>query len=187
MVSENTIFQSTRRSFLIHSTQALVGLAALSIPEICSAKVAKKRTISLFHVRAQKELTLTYATGNSYNPKALAKINSFLRDYQTGQIHQMDPKLLDILWVVQQEMGCKGSYKVVSAFRSPQTNRKLRLTKSGVAGHSLHMQGQAIDISLPGAHLNQVRQCAIAMQTGGVGYYPQSDFVHLDSGMYRTW
>lgn len=151
MVSDNIISQQTRRSFLIHSTQTLVGLAALSIPNICSAKVAKKRTLSLFHVRAQKELDLTYAMGNSYNPKALVKVNSFLRDYQTGQIHQIDPKLLDILWVVQQEMGCKGPYKIVSAFRSPQTNRKLRRSKSGVAGHSLHMQGMAIDISLPGA------------------------------------
>lgn len=187
MVSEKSNCQQTRRSFLAHSAQVIAGLAALSVPDICSAKVAAKRTISLYHVRAQKELTLTYARGNSYDPKAMAKIASFLRDYQTGQIHRIDPGLLDILWTVQQEMGCKGPYKVVSAFRSPQTNRKLRRIKSGVAGHSLHMQGKAIDISLPGARLNQIRQCAISMQTGGVGYYPKSDFVHLDSGIYRTW
>nr|WP_321465398.1 DUF882 domain-containing protein [uncultured Desulfobulbus sp.] len=187
MVPEKTILHSTRRSFLIHSTQALAGLATLSIADICSAKVAKKRSISLYHVRAQKELTVRYGTGNSYDPRALAQINAFLRDYQTGQIHRMDPKLLDILWVVQQEMGTKGPYKVVSAFRSPQTNRKLARTKSGVAGHSLHMQGKAIDISLPGVSLSHIRQCAMNMQTGGVGYYPKSDFVHLDTGIYRTW
>lgn len=187
MVSEISLPQPTRRSFLVQSTQALVGLAVLSIPEICWAKIPEKRTLRLYHVRAQKELTLTYAAGKAYNRKALAQVNSFLRDYQTGQIHQMDPKLLDILWVVQREMGYKGAYNVVSAFRSPQTNRKLRRADTGVAGHSLHMQGKAIDISLPGAHLEQIRQCAMGMRTGGVGYYPQSDFVHLDSGSFRTW
>lgn len=187
MVSEKNIFQQTRRSFLVHSTQALAGLAALSIPDICFAKVTRKRTLSLYHARAQKELTLTYAAGKKYNPKALTKINSFLRDYQTGQIHRIDPKLLDILWALQQEMGCKGPYKVVSAYRSPQTNRNLRRTQTGVAGHSLHMQGKAIDISLPGTSISQIRQCAMSMQTGGVGYYPQSNFVHLDTGIYRTW
>jgi len=187
MVPENSILHPTRRSFLVHSAQVLVGLSAFSIPDICSAKISRKRAISLFHVRAQKELTLTYAKGNAYDPRALAKINSFLRDYQTGQIHRIDPQLLDILWTVQQEMGCKGPYKVVSAFRSPQTNRRLRSTKSGVANHSLHMQGKAIDISLPGARLNQIRQCAMSMKTGGVGYYPRSNFVHLDTGIYRTW
>ncbi len=187
MVLENSTFQPTRRSFLVHSAQVLAGLSALSIPEICSAKMFKKRTISLYHVRAQKELTLTYAKGTAYDPRALVTVNSFLRDYQTGQIHRIDPQLLDILWAVQRELGCKGPYKVVSAFRSPQTNRKLHNTKRGVANHSLHMQGKAIDISLPGAHLNQIRQCAMNMKTGGVGYYPRSNFVHLDTGIYRTW
>ncbi len=157
------------------------------MPDLCFAKVPGKRTLSLYHAWAQKELTLTYTSGKSYNPKALARINSFLRDYQTGQVHRIDPKLLDILWVIQQEMGCKGVYSVVSAFRSPQTNRKLQRTTSGVASHSLHMEGRAIDIKFSGVNLAQVRQCAMALQTGGVGYYPKSGFVHLDTGDYRTW
>lgn len=187
MVTERSVPQLTRRSFLVHSAQTVAGLAALSIPDLCVAKVSDKRTLSLYHARAQKELTLTYASGRNYNHKALARINSFLRDYQTGQVHRIDPKLLDILWAIQQEMGSKGVYKVVSAFRSPQTNRKLRRTQSGVASHSLHMEGRAIDISFTGVDLGQVRQCAMALQTGGVGYYPRSDFVHLDTGDYRTW
>ena len=187
MVTETSSPQLTRRSFLVQSTQALVGLATLSVPDICFAKISRKRTLSFYHAHTEKELTLTYAAGKSYNPKALARINSFLRDHQTGQVHRIDPKLLDILWALQQEMGCKGVYKVVSAFRSPQTNRNLRRTTSGVASHSLHMEGRAIDINFSGIGLAQVRQCAMAMKTGGIGFYPSSGFVHLDTGEYRTW
>jgi uncharacterized protein YcbK (DUF882 family) len=187
MVTESSHSQLTRRSFLIHSTQALIGLATISVPDLCLAKIPEKRTLSLYHARAQKALTLTYANGKQYNPKALARINSFLRDYQTGQVHRIDPKLLDILWAVQREIGSKGVFKVVSAFRSPQTNRQLRRAKSGVASHSLHMEGRAVDIQFSGADLGQIRRCAMDLQTGGVGFYPKSNFVHLDSGDYRTW
>nr|WP_320010498.1 DUF882 domain-containing protein [uncultured Desulfobulbus sp.] len=188
MVTENSTYQQSRRLFLVRSAQALAGLTVFSIPEFCSAKVASgKRTISLYHANQRKELNLTYAVGNLYDPRALAKVNSFLRDYHTGQIHRIDPKLLDILWAVQQEMGNKGTYKVVSAFRSPQTNRKLSRTHRGVADHSLHMKGRAIDLSLPGVQLSHIRHCAMNMRTGGVGYYPRSNFVHLDTGVYRTW
>ncbi|MBM9615570.1 DUF882 domain-containing protein [Desulfobulbus rhabdoformis] len=188
MDTENSTYPQSRRSFLVHSAQALVGLTAFSIPEICSAKVASgKRSVYLYHANQRKELKLTYAVGNLYDPRALAQVNSFLRDYHTGQIHRIDPKLLDILWAVQQETGAKGAYKVVSAFRSPQTNRKLSRTHRGVADHSLHMKGRAVDLSHPDVRLSQIRHCAMNMRTGGVGYYPRSNFVHLDTGMYRTW
>lgn len=187
MVTDNSLPQLSRRSFLVQSSQLIAGLAALSVPDLCEAKVAGKRSLSLYHTRTQQELTLTYAVGKKYNPKALGQVNSFLRDYQTGQVHQIDPKLLDILWAIQQQMGSKGVYKVVSAYRSPQTNRQLQRTHDGVAGHSLHMLGKAIDIRFSGVKTSQIKQCALAMHTGGVGYYADSDFVHLDTGDFRTW
>jgi uncharacterized protein YcbK (DUF882 family) len=159
----------------------------MSVPSIGSAKALGKRSLSFYHTHTQQELSLTYAWGQAYNPKALAQINQFLRDYQTGQAHTIDPKLLDILWAVQNEMGRKGAYEVISAFRSPQTNRKLQRTSSAVAGHSLHMKGKAIDIRFPGVETDQIHQCALEMRSGGVGYYARADFVHLDSGEYRTW
>lgn len=188
MVTENNFQpQLSRRSFLLKSTQLALGLGVVSVPSICSAKALGKRSLSLYHTHTQQELNLTYAWGKTYNPKALVQISQFLRDHQTGQVHTIDPKLLDILWAIQGEMGRKGTYEVISAFRSPQTNRKLQRTSGAVAGHSLHMKGKAIDIRFPGVDTDQIHQCALEMKAGGVGYYAKSNFVHLDSGEYRTW
>ena len=151
------------------------------------SKILGKRALSFYHTHTQQELNITYALGKVYNPKALAQINYFLRDYQTGKAHPIDPKLLDILWSIQGQMGSKGVYEVISGFRSPLTNRQLREHSSGVAGHSLHMKGKAIDIRFSGADTDQIHQCAVGMKSGGVGYYAKSDFVHLDTGTYRTW
>jgi uncharacterized protein YcbK (DUF882 family) len=188
MVTENSASPVlSRRFFLKKSTQIALGLAVVSVPTISCAKVLGKRSLSLYHTHTQQTLDITYAWGKVYNPKALAKINSFLRDYQTGRTHPIDPKLLDILWTIQGEMGSKGAYEVISGFRSPQTNRQLRRSSTGVAGHSLHMKGKAIDIRFPGIDTDQIHQCAVEMKCGGVGYYEKSDFVHLDTGTYRTW
>jgi uncharacterized protein YcbK (DUF882 family) len=188
MVTEkNTHPTLSRRSFLLKSTQLVLGLGVVSVPAISYAKVLDKRSLSFFHTRTQQELTLTYASGKAYDRKALTQINQFLRDYQTGQVHVIDPKLLDILWAVQGEMGRKGVYEVISGYRSPRTNKGLMRSSCGVASHSLHMKGQAIDIQFSGANIDQIHQCAMAMQSGGVGYYPKAGFVHLDSGEYRTW
>jgi uncharacterized protein YcbK (DUF882 family) len=188
MVTEkNSSLVLSRRSFLLTSTQIVLGLGLFSVPTTACAKAIEKRSLSFFHTRTQKELNITYASGKVYDRKALAQINQFLRDYQTGQVHVIDPKLLDILWAVQGEMGCKGVYEVISGYRSPKTNRGLRKGHPGVASHSLHMKGKAADIRFSGANLSQIHECALAMQSGGVGYYPRDGFVHLDSGQFRTW
>jgi uncharacterized protein YcbK (DUF882 family) len=188
MVTEkNSQPNVSRRSFLLTSTQIILGLGVISVPTISCAKALEKRSLSFFHTRTQQELTINYGSGKAYDRNALAQINKFLRDYQTGQIHSIDPKLLDILWAVQQEMGRNGVYEVISGYRSPRTNRELRGETSGVARQSLHMKGKAIDIRFSGANIGQIHQCAMAMQSGGVGYYPKAGFVHLDSGDYRTW
>jgi uncharacterized protein YcbK (DUF882 family) len=199
----------SRRSFLVKTTQIVLGLGIASVPDFSWAKVsekrvkhpetqekkfpeprgkiAEKRSLSFFHTQIQRPLDVTYALGTKYDSSALVEINKFLRDHQTGQVHQIDPKLLDILWAIQREMGSKGVYDVISAYRSPKTNRGLRRFHCGVASHSLHMKGQAIDIRFSGTNIDQIHQCALAMQSGGVGYYPKSGFVHLDSGQFRTW
>jgi uncharacterized protein YcbK (DUF882 family) len=188
MVTEkDSQYNPSRRSFLLKSTQIILGLGVVSVPTISCAKVLEKRSLSFFHTRAQQELTITYASGKTYDPKALTRINRFLRDYQTGQIHVIDPKLLDILWALQGEMGRKGVYEVISGYRSPKTNKGLRRSYSGVANRSLHMKGQAIDIRYSGGNIAQIHECAVALASGGVGYYPKAGFVHLDSGQYRTW
>jgi len=200
MVTENSVESVlSRRFFLKQSTQIALGLTVLSVPTITCAKIIGKpkvmgkskilgkRALSFYHTHTQQELNITYALGKVYNPKALAQINYFLRDYQTGKAHPIDPKLLDILWSIQGQMGSKGVYEVISGFRSPLTNRQLREHSSGVAGHSLHMKGKAIDIRFSGADTDQIHQCAVGMKSGGVGYYAKSDFVHLDTGTYRTW
>lgn len=177
----------SRRSFLLRSVQVAVGLAVVSAPGIGAATVPKKRSLSLLHTHTNKTLEVTYAWGERYNPFALAKINKFLRDYKTGQAYPIDPRLLDILWSIQREMGRNGAYEVISGFRSPETNGRMRHRGSGVARNSLHMQGKAIDIRFPGIGTNQIQQCALEMKCGGVGYYAKSDFVHLDTGEYRSW
>jgi uncharacterized protein YcbK (DUF882 family) len=188
MVTEKNIQPHlSRRSFLLKSTQIVLGLGVVSVPAISCAKVLENRSLSFFHTRTQQELNITYASGKTYNSKALTQINQFLRDYQTGQVHVIDPKLLDILWALQEEMGCKGVYEVISGYRSPKTNKGLKRCGGRVASHSLHMKGQAIDIQFSGAKIAQIHQCAMAMQSGGIGYYPKDGFVHLDSGEFRTW
>ncbi|MDR2551178.1 MAG: DUF882 domain-containing protein [Desulfobulbus sp.] len=177
----------SRRSFLLASTQIVLGLGVVSAPTLACAKALDRRSLSFFHTRTQKELRITYASGKAYDRKALTEINRFLRDYQTGQVHVIDPKLLDILWAVQGEMGSRGIYEVISGYRSPRTNRGLRKGHPGVASHSLHMKGKAVDIRFSGGNLSQVYKCALAMQSGGIGYYPDDGFVHLDSGLFRTW
>ena len=177
----------SRRSFLLTSAQIAIGLAVVSVPGIGAATVPKKRSLTLLHTHNNQHLEVTYAWGDKYNPFALAKINKFLRDYKTGQAYPIDPRLLDILWAIQREMGRKGVYEVISGYRSPQTNGRMWHKGAGVAKNSLHMQGKAIDIRFPGISTSQIHQCAVAMERGGVGYYPKSDFVHLDTGEFRTW
>lgn len=184
---ENDQPKLTRRSFLLTTSQIVLGLGGISIPTISCAKALEKRSLSFFHTRSQQELTLVYALGKTYNRKALTQVNRFLRDHNTGQVHAIDPKLLDILWALQAEIGHKGVYEVISGYRSPQTNRQMRRKDSGVAKKSLHMKGQAVDIRFSAATLSQVRKCAMALGKGGVGYYPKSGFIHLDSGDYRSW
>ena len=145
------------------------------------------RTLSFYHTHTHEHLTITYAKAGVYDPVALQQINIYLKDFRTGKVHPIDPTLLDILWAVQQKMCCTDPYEIISGYRSPETNEKLRRTSRGVAKRSLHMKGMAVDVRLQGQNTCLVRDCATSLMAGGVGYYADSDFVHIDTGMVRTW
>ena len=145
------------------------------------------RTLSFHAVNTQESITVTYWRDGRYVQSELDRLNNFLRDSRDGDLVQMDPQLFDVLWHVQRNLGTDAPYQVLSAYRSPQTNAWLASSRRGVAWDSLHMRGQAIDVKLPGRSAYQIRQTARALGLGGVGYYPRSGFVHLDTGPVRYW
>ncbi|MCW5200903.1 DUF882 domain-containing protein [Desulfobulbus sp. F4] len=178
-----------RRSFLVLGAKAAAGMIAVqAAPVLAAGRVEKgNRNLAFYHTHTRECLDITYVRKGLYDPKALRQINRYLRDFRTSEVHPIDPEILDILWQIQQEIGCRSTYEIVSAYRSPQSNQELRGKSSGVAKRSLHMSGQAVDIRLTGKNTRIVRDCAIALEAGGVGYYASSDFVHIDTGKFRIW
>ena len=149
------------------------------------AESVKRLTLKNLHT--PEVLEVVYRRGDQYLPEALAQIEVLLRDYRTGDRHPIDPHLLDILCAVAQSIGVDPVFSVISGYRSPQTNAMLHERSSGVASHSLHMEGRAIDVRLARVDCADLAAKALEMKRGGVGYYRQSDFVHLDTGRFRTW
>jgi uncharacterized protein YcbK (DUF882 family) len=145
------------------------------------------RTLSLINVNTDEALTVTYWSGGAYHRDALDKLNHFLRDSRDGSETEMDPQLFDVLWHTQQHVGFTGAVEVLSAYRSPTSNAWLASVSRGVASDSQHMNGNAMDISMPGVPVFQMRQVARSLGMGGVGFYPRSGFVHIDTGPVRYW
>lgn len=145
------------------------------------------RTLSFFNAHTGEAITATYAQNGSYVPSELARLSRFLRDSRNETRVAFDPALFDILWEVRHRLASTASYHVLSGYRSPTTNAWLASVSSGVAPNSLHMRGQAIDVMLPGRTAAQVGAAGLALNRGGVGYYPRSGFVHFDTGPARFW
>ncbi|MDO9105598.1 MAG: DUF882 domain-containing protein [Methylovulum sp.] len=145
------------------------------------------KTIALHNINTGDKLNLTYYEQGNYLSDALQEINYLFRDYHTGAVHPIDPLLLDQLHDLKQHLDINKAFHVISGYRSPFTNAHLRNQSYGVAKHSLHMEGRAIDIRLEGFPTKTLRTAALAMRRGGVGYYPSANFVHLDTGEVRTW
>jgi uncharacterized protein YcbK (DUF882 family) len=178
-----------RRRFLRRTVQ--LGAAAV-LPAFSAraalASVPDARGLALVHTHTREKIDLLYAAGDRYLPAALGSLNHFLRDHYTGDIGLMDPQIYDQLYRVQQLLGSTRAFEVISGYRCPATNANLRQTRSGgVAKHSLHMEGRAIDVRLPGVPLADLHQAALSLRGGGVGYYPGEQFVHLDTGRVRNW
>ena len=145
------------------------------------------RALALAHTHTGEALTVTYAVGDNYVPDALLAIDHFLRDFRNGETHRIDPALLDQLHLLATVTAARTPFAVISGYRSPQTNLMLRQHGHGVAARSLHLQGQAIDIRLADVSLDELHAAALSLRAGGVGYYPVSDFVHVDTGRVRRW
>ena len=164
----------------------VLGATALA-PRVARASTA--RTLSFVHTHTGETLTVPYRQSSCYDAVCLGEVDHLLRDFRTGDVHRIDPGLLDILCALKDQSGSDAPFEVISGYRSPQTNSMLRgkSKASGVAEHSLHIQGQAIDIRLGGVHTLKLAELARDLQRGGVGYYAASDFVHVDTGRVRHW
>ena len=159
----------------------------LPFPQLAGAAFSGERKLSFYHTHTGEKLSVVYHDGFEYLSEPLSDIDSCLRDFRTGDIKNIDPLLLDQLFALKRLTGCNGVYQVISGYRSPATNSKLRSKSSGVAKKSLHMQGRAVDVRLTGVDCTNLRKAAVALKAGGVGLYRKSDFVHLDTGNFRTW
>ena len=149
-----------------------------------------ERVLSFFNTHTGERLKTAYCCGGAYRPEALSEINHILRDFRANEIKPIDPRLLDLLHELGGTLETDRAFHIISGYRSPVTNAQLRERggpNAGVASHSLHMDGKAIDIRIPGVSLDNLRAAARSLKLGGVGYYPSSNFVHVDTGRVRFW
>lgn len=177
----------SRRSFLARAAGIAVSASLLPGSRLALAALPAARSLALEHTHTGERLSVVYAIGNHYQPEALRQISRVLRDHYSGEVGSIDPRLFEQLHELKLLLGHDEPFHVISAYRCPATNEALRKRGGGVARHSLHLEGRAIDIRLPGVALTELRDAALAMKTGGVGYYPSSDFVHIDTGRVRSW
>jgi uncharacterized protein YcbK (DUF882 family) len=175
--------RTTRRQFLSYSIAAATAVAA---PAVARASTDAKH-LALHNLHTGESLKTVFWAAGSYVTDALQEIDYVLRDFRNGEVKAIDRQLLEQLHRLHRKLDSHGPFNVISGYRSPETNAKLRQNGGGVAKKSLHMQGMAIDVALPDRELKVVRKAALAMKAGGVGYYPKSGFVHLDTGRVRFW
>jgi uncharacterized protein YcbK (DUF882 family) len=173
-----------RRS-LVRGALALGG--SLMAAPAALALAAPTRRLAFDNLHTGEQLAVTYWEAGAYLPGALGAVNHVLRDYRNGEVHAIEPKLLDLLTVLGSSLGSEVSFGIISGYRSPQTNAMLHEQSGQVASGSLHMLGQAIDIRIAGVDTTRIRDAALALCLGGVGYYPTSNFVHVDVGRVRRW
>lgn len=174
----------SRRGFLASAAAAVAGLA---LPRQGSAAGTAPRLLRFDHLHTGEKLEIEYFRGGAYEPESLGVINHLMRDFRTGDVHEIDPGLLDLLYKLSRETETRRPFEIISAYRSPATNAALRSHGSGVASRSLHLKGQAIDIRLADVALPHLRRAALTARQGGVGYYPDSNFIHVDTGRVRVW
>lgn len=190
----NETKRHARRDFLglAAAATALVaapGLSgtALALPRAPSKNTLAPRSLAFHHLHTGESLNVVYWADGSYLRDATQRIDYLLRDFRTDEVHPIDPRLFDLLSHLRTTLRTSAPYLVIGGYRSPATNAMLRETTEGVAANSLHMYGQAIDLRVPGRPLAQVQRAALTLRDGGVGYYPRSDFVHVDVGRVRRW
>jgi uncharacterized protein YcbK (DUF882 family) len=169
----------------------LGSLAAFALPRPASSffetVLGRAKSLSLYHIHTGESLTTAFWRAGEFITSSLEAINHFLRDHRSGESGQIDPRLLDLLHDLSSSLGSGQTYHVICGFRSARTNELMWRQGLGVARNSLHVFGQAVDIRLPGCKLTDLRQAAIELKAGGVGFYPRSGFIHVDVGRVRSW
>ena len=181
----------TRRTLLKTSAVGVLCLAGkLSLPRRASgqARTLPEGELSLYNVHTDERLRVRYRDERGrYDLAALDDVNHILRCHHTGEVAAMDPRVIEHLNLVQKALGGGGEIHVISGYRSPQYNALLVKRSRRAARHSLHVEGQAVDFFIPGVRPREIRQAALRLKFGGVGYYPRADFIHLDCGPFRSW
>lgn len=180
-------FRVSRRHFLRGVLVGVPAAVAFGGPGKAFASAFETRSIELVSTHTAESLKVDYFLGGDYCERSLAALDHLLRDFRTGDVSPIDPQLFDLLHGVAVLADREPRFEVISGFRSPATNSMLNQRSSGVAKRSLHMEGRAIDVRLQGYRSDGLRDLALSMQAGGVGFYRKSDFVHLDTGRVRTW
>jgi uncharacterized protein YcbK (DUF882 family) len=177
----------------------LAGSAGLTLARFASAEdiagaKAKEdeklpeRSLKLFNTHTNETASVVFKRGDQFDAAALVSLNQLLRDHRNGEVHEIDPRLFDQLHDLALAAHCDPHFEIISGFRSQESNDKMSAKPgSGVAKKSLHMQGRALDVRLKGCACSELRDLALAAKQGGVGYYQRSDFVHIDTGAFRTW
>lgn len=166
----------------------LVSIASVAALPTLSHGATHQKTLSFRHLHTEERLSVSYWRDGQYDAGALADINHVLRDHYSGAVTDMDVPLLDLLCDISHKLGAVNSpFHVISGYRSPETNDMLRKKGRGVGVKSMHLKGKAIDIRIPGVPVADIRRVARAEKRGGVGYYPKSQFVHVDTGRVRFW
>lgn len=177
----------SRRSFLTLGLGAAAATALVTSPLEAAVRAMPERGLHLYNTHTGEYLKTVYWSQGRYLPKSLVQINKFMRDHRSGDIHHIDPRLLDVMVAVHKKFGAKGAVHIISGYRSPQSNATLASYSDGVAHNSLHMTGKAVDIRIPGQSVKIIGRAAKSLKAGGVGTYPSSDFVHIDTGRIRYW
>lgn len=190
MSGNKNFFSSVSRRDILKG--GFAALAAACVPMINCRKAyamigGGAWRVKLRHAHTEEAFNGIYRVGDQYLPDAFQNINPFMRDHRTGEVFPMDPHVLDIISLIQARTRANRPLKIVSAYRSPRTNAMLRDHSRGVAKNSFHMYGQAIDIRMDDYSVSRLRDVAKSLRAGGVGYYPKSDFVHVDTGSVRYW
>lgn len=178
-------YNTSRRAFLITAASFVTSLAVLG-PVRALAATERPHPLSLYHTHTGERLEMEFHP-RLCSPHTLQRLNHFLRDFRTGETHPIDTKLFDMLCKIQKLGKSSGTYEIISGYRSKSTNARLRKSNAGVAKKSLHMSGRALDVRLTDVKTSTLRELACSLESGGVGYYAQSDFVHIDTGRVRRW
>jgi uncharacterized protein YcbK (DUF882 family) len=165
----------------------LAGIVPLCLTKSAEASSNKAWRVVFRHAHTGESFNGVYRVGNKYLPESFERLSYVLRDFRTGEVFPMDPRVIDLIAMVQKKSGEREPLEIMSGYRSPKTNSRLRHESSGVAKNSFHMYGQAIDFHINGYKTSRLQKIAVSLNAGGVGYYPRSDFIHMDTGAVRSW